>query len=387
MINRIIQKKCRELFKKYPVLTITGPRQSGKTTLAKALFGHKPYVSLEDPDQRHLAKNDPRGFLKNYPRGAILDEIQRAPEIVSYIQSIVDNANKSGIFVLTGSQQLEISQTISQSLAGRTALVKLLPLSLSELHAWQSQQNLNKLMLNGFYPRVYNKKIKPYDFYSNYFETYIERDLRQLSNIENLHTFEKFVKLLAGRTGQLLNYNNLANDLGVSQPTIRKWISILEASYIIFLLPPFYRNIRKRLVKTPKLYFYDTGLVSYLMGIENTTHLKTHPLRGNIFENFVVMEFLKERFNQGKKSNLYYYRDRSGNEVDLILQQANYLHAIEIKSAETINLDFCKNIKKFKSIFTDEVKQQIIMYGGDDKYVHQNIKFLPWNFLNRKKII
>ena len=261
MIRRLLQAKCLEFSKQYPVLSITGPRQSGKTTLAKASFPNKPYVNLEDPDNRRFAIEDPRGFLKKYPNGAILDEIQRAPEIPSYLQSVVDASLMKGMFILTGSQQFEISHSISQSLAGRTALIKLLPLSFQELKLEKKKPLLDDLLLKGFYPRLYKEKLEPHNFYMNYFETYVQRDLRQLSQIEDLHMFEKFVRLVATRVGQLLNYSSLSNDVGVSQPTIRKWISLLEASYILFLLPPFFRNIGKRLIKTPKVYFYDNGLV------------------------------------------------------------------------------------------------------------------------------
>jgi len=340
-----------------------------------------PYVNLEEPDKRALAIDDPRGFLNDYPDGAILDEIQRTPELPSYIQSIVDSSEKKGLFILTGSQQFEISHSISQSLAGRTALIKLLPFNLAEITSSGQIPLLDQLLLQGFYPRIYKERLAGSTFYMNYFETYVQRDLRQLSQIDNLHLFEKFVRILATRIGQLLNYNSIANDIGVSQPTIRKWLSLLEASYIVFLLPPFFRNIGKRLIKTPKVYFYDVGLATYLLGIENTKQIKSHPLRGNLFENLVIMEFLKTRFNQAKGSNLFFYRDRTGNEVDLVLQEALSLTPVEIKSSTTPNLDFCRGIDLLKKLFGKEIKKSFVIYTGEKKLTHKKITFLPWQAL------
>lgn len=381
MIQRELQEKCIAFSRQYPVVTITGPRQSGKTTLAKACFPEKPYVNLEEPDQRRLAIEDPRGFLSQFPDGAVLDEIQRAPELPSYIQSIVDSQSRNNLFILTGSQQFEVSHSISQSLAGRTALMKLLPFSLKELGGWEKEYSPDELLLNGFYPRLYKEKLAPHPFFMNYFETYVQRDLRQLSQIDNLHLFEKFVRLSAARTGQLLNYESLANDVGVSSPTIRKWISLLEASYIAFLLPPFFRNIGKRLIKTPKIYFYDVGLATYLLGIENIQQLKAHPLRGSLFENFVVAEFLKKRYNAVKPSNLFFYRDRTGNEVDLVLEEALSLIPIEIKASMTLNPDFARTLLQFTQLFKDEVKKSLIIYAGQNRQTYQQIQFLPWQEL------
>ncbi len=383
MITRILKSKCISLAKQYPIVTITGPRQSGKTTLARSCFPKKAYVNLEEPDKRKIALEDPRGFLSNFPQGAILDKIQRTPDIPSYIQSIVDSSKQRGMFILTGSQQFEISQTISQSLAGRTALVKLLPFSLEEINRYKRKYTLNNLILKGFYPRLHDEKLEPLQFFMNYFETYVQRDLRQLSNIENLNLFEKFVRLLASRIGQLLNYTNLSNDIGVSQPTIRKWISLLEASFIVYLLPPFYRNIGKRLIKTPKLYFYDNGLAAYLLEIENSKHLQSHPLRGLLFENFIVMEFLKRRLNQTKPSNLFFYRDRTGHEVDLILSSASQLTAIEIKSSQTINTDFSKDILFFKDLFKKDTQQSYVVYTGMDIHNFKGVKYIPWTQLKK----
>ena len=383
MITRIIQSKCIHLAKQYPIVTITGPRQSGKTTLAKTCFPKKPYINLEEPDKRKIALEDPRGFLSNYPQGAVLDEIQRTPDIPSYIQSIVDSNKKKGMFILTGSQQFEISQTINQSLVGRTALIKLLPFSLEELNLYGKKYSLNDILLNGFYPRLHDDKLESLQFFMNYFETYIQRDLRQLSNIDNISLFEKFVRILASRVGQLLNYTSLSNDIGVSQPTIRKWISLLEASFIVYLLPPFYRNVGKRLIKTPKLYFYDNGLVAYLLEIESIKQLQNHPLRGFLFENFIIMEFLKSRFNQAMPSNLFFFRDRTGHEVDLVLSHASELTPIELKSSQTFNSDFTNNIFFFKNLFKRETKKTYVVYGGEEIHNFKGVKYLPWTQIKR----
>ncbi|MBN1595577.1 ATP-binding protein [candidate division FCPU426 bacterium] len=378
MIKRKISEKFQKLAKEFPVITVTGPRQSGKTTLTKMLFPNKTYVSLENPDQRKKALEDPRGFLRSLSQGAILDEIQRAPEIPSYLQQMVDDDPAPGRFILTGSQQLEVSQTISQSLAGRTAILRLLPLSLEEVRPVKNLTSSNEIMLMGFYPRVFNEPVAAKDFYAGYFSTYIERDLRQLTQIDNLPTFERFVQLLGGRVGQLFNASSLANDLGVSQPTVRKWLSLLEASYIVYQLPPFFRNVGKRLIKTPKIYFYDVGLAAYLMGIENVQMLRNHPLRGNLFENMLVMELLKSRHNQGERLNLFFYRDRTGNEIDLVAEKARSLLPIEIKAAETVNLDWFKSFKHFKSLFK-EAEPGVVLYGGQEKSTLSGGSFMPWD--------
>ncbi|MCK4906936.1 MAG: ATP-binding protein [Spirochaetes bacterium] len=381
MIPRLLHSKCISLSKEYPVITITGPRQSGKTTLARMAFPDKPYINLEDPDQRQLAIDDPRGFMARYPDGAVFDEIQRAPQLPSYLQGIVDEKKSNGLYVLTGSQQFEISNTITQSLAGRTAIVNLLPLSLMELRGISKQDNYDEFILKGFYPKLYSEKVSIYNYYMNYFETYVQKDVRQLSQIDNLMLFEKFMHMIAGQIGQLLNLSSISNALGVSQPTIRKWVNILEASYIIFLLPPFYHNIKKRLIKTPKLYFYDTGLASYLLNIEDTQQLQQHPLRGNLFENTIVIEFLKKRFNAGKRSNLYFYRDRTGNEVDLVLEDALTLTPIEIKSSWTFHADFIKGITHFKNVVSVPLKDETVIYSGNESFVFKGVKINPWNSL------
>ncbi len=372
MIPRTMAGYAASAFAKYPVVTVTGPRQSGKTTLARATFADKPYANLENPVTRQFAEEDPLAFLNQYPQGAIIDEIQRVPDLLSYIQVIVDEKRTNSLFVLTGSQQFELMRGISQSLAGRTALLKLLPLSLSELSPHFSL-SVDELLFNGFYPRIYDQGIAPDQAYGDYFETYVERDLRQLINIKNLSLFQRFVKLCAGRCGQLLNLNSLANDTGISQSTAREWMTVLEASYIVFLLQPFHANIGKRLIKSPKIYFYDVGLASWLCGIEDQRQIPTHPLRGNLFENMVIMETLKYRYNQGKRNNLYFYRDSNGNEVDLLYTMGQDLLPIEIKSGQTITPSYFRGLKKFCALFPDQVPwPSILVYSGEMEQLRQD---------------
>ena len=377
MIKRIIGDVLKNLANQYPVVTITGPRQSGKTTLIKNVFADKQYVNLESPDIRQFAVNDPKGFLAQY-NNAILDEIQRAPELLSYIQPIVDKNKEQGQFIITGSQQFEVLNNISQSLAGRTALLKLLPFSISEIKNIVDVSLTDKLIYTGFYPRIYDMNLDPHQAIGDYIVTYVERDIRQLISIKDLNLFEKFLKLCAGRIGQLLNFQGLANDVGVSHTTVRSWVSILEASYIIFLLPPWYNNFSKRLVKSPKLYFYDVGLASYLLGIENEKQVFRDPLRGNLFENLVVAEVLKYRFNKGKKSNLFFYRDSTGLEIDLIYETGRNIYPIEIKSGATISEDFFKNLKKFiKFDGLDIPYGGAIFYGGNEIQERTDFKIYP----------
>ncbi len=374
MIKREISSYIKILSNQYPVITITGPRQSGKTTLAKAIFNKKKYINLEDLEERVFAQSDPKGFLKKIPDGAILDEIQYVPHLVSYIQTIVDTKQINGMFILTGSQQFEIVNSINQSLAGRTALIKLLPFSLSELKNQYNYSDIDEIIFRGFYPRIYDQNLNPCQAYGDYIETYIERDLRKLINIKNISIFQKFLKLCAGRIGQILNLNSLSNDLGVSHTTIRQWITVLQASYIVFLLEPYYKNIRKRLIKSPKLYFYDTGLASFLLGIEKKSYLETHPLRGNLYENLVIMEVLKQRYNKGKRNNLNFYRDKTGNEIDLIYNIAQHIIPIEIKSSETISKDFFKGFKSIEDgLGAENIYKKILVYGGDREEKRNNI--------------
>ena len=378
MIQREISAKTLQYASQYPVVTITGPRQSGKTTLCKMLFPEKDYVSLENIDDRQFAKNDPKGFLARFPKGAVIDEIQRVPDLLSYIQSIVDESQTEGFFILTGSQQFELLENISQSLAGRTALVRLLPLTLSEAYGAKCDNVLlDHVLYTGFYPRIFDKKLNPGEAMQFYVNTYVERDLRLLINIKDLSKFEIFLKLCAGRTGQILNFSSLGNDCGVNHATIKSWISVLEASYIIKLLRPFYKNFNKRLIKSPKLYFIDTGLASFLLDINNENQMNTHPLRGSLFENFVVSEFLKHRFNTGQTDNLYFFRDNTGNEVDLICDHGQKTDAVEVKSAQTIAPDFFKGLRFFSKLSSD-VRNRIVIYGGDSTYVREGFHVTGW---------
>ena len=365
-IKRKIEDVVISAAKQFPVLTITGPRQSGKTTLVKNIFKDKPYVNLELPDVSDRIQQDPRSFFNKYKDGVVIDEIQRLPELMRYIQGIVDVRKQPGMFVLTGSNQFMLLNQVSESLAGRVALFKLLPFSISELASSIPNMPTDDWLINGFYPAVQAHNLPPYRTYQNYYDTYLERDLRSMINIKNLLDFKKFVRLCAGRVGQILNASTLSNETGVSVHTIKSWLSILEASYVIFLLPPWYDNINKRLVKSPKMYFYDTGLASYILGIENTNQLSRDPLRGSLFENMVVSEFFKKRFNRGLDARYYYFRDNHGNETDLIIPQGHDLSAVEIKSSQTYNKDFLKGINQLKKIYPERCKNNLLIYDGED---------------------
>jgi len=367
MIPRVLQSVLEQLAAQYPIVTVTGPRQSGKTTLCRAAFPGKPYVNLESPDVRAFAQSDPRGFLATYAGGAILDEIQRVPDLVSYLQPIVDENKAPGRFILTGSQQFEVMTTITQSLAGRTALLKLLPLSLEELTGSAIDLGIDRLLLTGFYPRIYDVGIDPTQALGDYVATYVERDIRQLITIKDLTLFEKFVRLCAGRIGQLLNLHSLGNDVGISHTTARNWLTLLEASYVVYLLQPWHTSISKRQIKTPKLYFYDVGLASYLLGAENELHINRHPLKGNLFENLVVLEALKYRYNRGKRSNLYFWRDAKGNEVDLLIEDGPNVIPVEIKAGATISKDYFKGLRSFATKLPVSPKASALVYGGSER--------------------
>jgi len=365
MVKREITKELLLSSKKYPVVTITGPRQSGKTTLVKKVFPKYAYYSLEDPDVRELALSDPRAFLRNAGKGIIIDEIQKAPQMLSYIQGIVDSSKKNGRFILTGSQNFQLMHSVTQSLAGRTALLCLLPFTFKELSDIKKNISMDELLFQGFYPRIYDQKLDPSKAYKAYYQTYVERDLRALINIKDVRLFQKFTRLCAGRVGQIFNASALASEVGVSVPTINSWLSILQESYIVFLLEPYHSNINKRLIKSPKIYFYDTGLASYLLGIDNVAQMARDPLRGNLVENMVIMEMIKHRFNQGVDHNLYFYRDNHQNEVDVIFKAGSNLLPIEIKSSETFNVDFLKGLSYIKSVFPKNITRQVLIYGGD----------------------
>ncbi|MDF1593018.1 MAG: ATP-binding protein [Desulfobacterales bacterium] len=378
MIPRTIAPKILQYSKQYPVVTITGPRQSGKTTLCKMLFPDIPYVSLESIEERSFATSDPKGFLDRFQDGAVLDEIQRTPDLLSYIQVRVDETQKNGQFIITGSQNFELLNTVSQSLAGRTAIARLLPFSFEEVLSHQSLGSIDQLLYTGFYPRIYDEQLNPTEALAFYFNTYIERDLRLLINIKDLSRFETFLKLCATRCGQVVNFSALGNDCGVNHNTIKSWLSILEASYIVKLLPPYYSNLGKRLIKAPKLYFIDSGLAAFLLGIQKVEHVLTHPLRGVLFENLIVSEFLKKRFNQGKTDNLYFLRDSKGREVDILLDYGSYIDMVEIKSSKTIAEDLFKGLIYFKNLYT-QTRNCFLVYGGDQSRVQKDIQIVPWN--------
>lgn len=371
MFKRQIENELKSLARDYPVVSVIGPRQSGKTTLVQYVFPKKPYANLEDPDIRSLAVTDPRGFLEQYPEGAILDEIQRTPQLLSYIQTIVDKKDRKGHFILTGSHQLELQQAISQSLAGRTALLTLLPMSIDELLKSEIDLSLDDLLFKGGYPRIYKDHLDPTKAYRNYFQTYIERDLRLLINVKDLTQFERFIRICAGRVGQLLNLEEIGNEVGIASHTVKHWISILEASFIVFRLQPYFDNFGKRIIKAPKLFFTDVGLATYLLGIENKLQVSRDPLRGHLVENLIVLELMKWRLNHGLDPQLYYYRDVQKNEVDVIFKSGTYLIPIEIKSSKTYNNEFLKTLHFFQNLAGKRAPKGYLIYAGDQQ---QNIE-------------
>ena len=382
MIQRIAKDKLKDLASKFKAVAVTGARQTGKTTLVKQVFKGKPYLSLENPDTRNFALEDPRGFLESYPAGAILDEVQRAPILFSYLQEILDNTKIKGLFILSGSNNFLLQQNISQTLAGRVGYINLLPFSISELaKAKLLPDDDDQIMLKGFYPPIYDQEIPPMDWCPNYVRTYIEKDVRQIKNITDLIVFERFMKLLAGRSGQELINSALAVETGVDVKTIQSWIGILESSFIIYLLKPHFKNFNKTIVKRPKVYFYDTALVCYLLGIRNVLQLKTHPLRGSVFEGMVVTELIKQRTNAGLPVNIYYWRDKTGHEIDVIIDNGNKLLPIEIKSGKTFNSEFFKNIDYWCNLSGSD--KSILLYAGDQNQKRSNGK----EILNWKQIM
>ena len=380
-IERQAQKLLLERAALYPVVTVLGPRQSGKTTLCRLAFPDKPYVNLEQPDVREFAQQDPKAFLAQHLDGAVLDEIQNVPSLLSWIQVLTDADPRSGRFVLTGSHQLQLSAQLSQSLAGRTAVIELLPLSLAELVAQSAETpteiDVNPWMLQGGYPRIHAQQMPPEVMLSDYFATYVERDVRQLINLRHMREFGQCVRLLAGRTGQLLNHSGLGNEVGVSSNTITQWLSILEASYLVFTLAPWSANIGKRLVKSPKVYFYDVGLACWLLGIKTVEQLQHHPLRGALFENLVVLEVMKAQRNQGLRDPLYFFRDSNGLEIDLMLERADGLALVEIKAAQTIAAPLFKSLRSVSDVLGDRVKSQHLVYGGSTSQERTGVQVLP----------
>ena len=376
MIEREITPRLTSLFQQYPFVTVTGPRQSGKTTLCRAAFPDLAYANLEAPDQRDFAESDPRGFLAQFDEGAILDEIQHVPELLSYLQVLADERGSNSLFVLTGSEQFRLSDAISQSLAGRTALLRLLPFSLTERQRTGASDAVDDILYSGFYPRILDQGLDPRQALGDYFETYVERDVRRLGEIRNLTSFRLFVRLCAGRVGQLANLSSLGADAGVSHTTARQWLTILETSYIIFQLQPYHANIRKRLVKSPKLYFYDVGLASYLIGIESARQIATHPLRGALFENAVVAEVLKHRFNQGQQPNLSFFRDARGLECDLLYETGHGIGAIEIKSGSTVASDYFHSLSRVAELIP-EIFAKAVVYGGTARQSRSDCEVVP----------
>lgn len=365
MILRNLQPELLLQLKEYPIVTLLGPRQAGKTTLVKAALPDFSYVSLENPEIRQLAVEDPKGFLRQYPTKTIFDEIQRAPLLLSYLQEMVDSSQANGQFVITGSHQLQIREAISQSLAGRTGVLHLMPLSIDELtRAGIRFQRAEDYLFNGFLPRIYDQKQRAHTAYANYYQTYVERDVRQLIQLKDSLLFEKFIKLLAGRVGQVINYHSLASDIGVSPNTVKDWLALLEASYIVFRLPPYFENFGKRIIKSPKLYFTDTGLLCYLLGIETPSQVSRDPLVGQIFENLVVLEALKSRYNKGLRPQLFFFRDHQGFEIDLVHKSGTGLTGIEIKAASTWNSGFKKSLLRFSEKLHPLI-QKIVIYSGE----------------------
>lgn len=382
MIERELADKIRTSSRQFPVVAIVGPRQSGKTTLVQSLFRRKPYVSLEDLDTRTFAQEDPRGFLSQFRSGAVIDEVQRVPELLSYLQGIVDLRKKHGLFILTGSQQLLLMKNLSQTLAGRVRLLTLLPLSLRELRqAHIVPRTMEQWVVRGAYPRLYDKRVPPGEWHHGYIQTYLERDVRLLQNIQNLSAFQRFITLCAAWTGQLLNFSALANDCGITHNTARAWMSLLEASFIIHLLRPYHRNIRKRLVKTPKLYFHDTGLACALLGITDAKQLAAHPLRGPLFETAVLSEFLKHRHNRGLAPQLSFFRDKTGHEVDILLDAGGALQPVEVKSGKTVSGDFFMGMTYWQTIAPHTREKPLLIYGGDSPQKRSAVTVLGWRDL------
>ena len=379
MIKRSLSTKLKSLFLKFPVVAVTGPRQSGKTTLVKHVFSGMNYVSLEDLDTREFALKDPRGFLANYDGGAIIDEIQRAPALFSYIQTAVDAKKKSGRFVLTGSQNFLLQENISQTLAGRVAILKLLPFDIDELrHAGQKIGGVDEYIFKGLYPPIYDKKISPVDWYPNYIQTYVERDVRLIKNITDLAAFQRFLKMCAGRIAQPLNLSSLGNDCGITHNTAKAWLSVLEASYIIFLLKPFHKNFNKRLTKMPKLYFYDTGLACSLLGLQDKKQLAGHYARGSLFESFVISEIIKEKLNRGEEPGCYYWRDKKGNEVDCVIDTADGPIQVEIKSGMTIADDYFDGLRYWNKVAGTKNTRPFLIYGGNENQRRSFARVLSW---------
>lgn len=381
-----MESKLKSLATQFPVVAIMGPRQSGKTTLARATFSDFHYISLEEFKDREFATSDPKSFLETYShhKGLILDEIQEAPSLLSYMQGYVDKNNKPGLFIITGSQNFLLNEKITQTLAGRVAILTLLPLSITELLSYKETITLDELLFTGGYPRLYSDlNVSPLDLYPSYVKTYVEKDVRQIRNVEDLVTFQRFMGLCAGRIGQILNIASLASDCGISVPTAKSWISILAASYIIFLLQPHNKNFNKRLIKSPKLYFYDSGLACSILKIESKDQLINYYGRGNLFESFIISELQKQRYNIGREPNLYFWRDKTGHEVDCIIEKAMTLIPVEIKSGKTISRDFFDGLDYWCELSGNNPELSFLIYGGDEDQTRSNAKVLGWRSVDK----
>lgn len=382
MITRQILEKLREMAGKFPVLTITGPRQSGKTTLCRQVFSDYRYVSLETPDIRLFAENDPRGFLEEYKGQVIIDEAQNVPKLFSYIQGIVDESKQVGQFILTGSQNFLLLEKISQSLAGRVYVFHLLPFNQLEL-SQAYQQEVFAAVYKGGYPVIYDREVEPIDYFPSYIQTYIERDVRSILQVKDLNLFSAFIKTCAGRVGQLFNASAVGAELGIDYKTVQSWFSILETSFIVYRLQPWHVNFNKRIVKTPKIYFYDTGLANNLLGIKSAEELQSHYAKGALFENYVINEHIKNDRNKGNNNMPFFWRDNIGNEVDLLIDNGNNLKIVEIKSSKTIHADFFKGLNYFDKIQQNYQVQRFITYAGDENRIQFDTKILPWNQLHK----
>jgi len=382
MIERLIEQKLLDMATKFPVIAITGPRQSGKTTLCKKIFKEYRYVSLENPDNREFAQLDPKGFIDEYNSGVIIDEVQNVPELFSYIQGVVDGNDQTGQFILTGSQNFLLLERISQSLAGRVYIYHLLPFSYNELYNKYNPQLLS-IIFKGGYPRIYDKKIAPHDFFPSYVQTYLERDIRSILNVKDITLFSAFLKICAGRIGQLFNSSSISNELGVDHKTVRNWITLLEASFVLYRLQPWHTNFNKRLVKSPKIYFYDTGLACHLLGLKKPEEIKVHFANGALFENFIITEHIKNTWNQGYSLSSYFWRDSKGKEIDLLIENGKQLKIVEIKSTKTIKPTFFKGLDYFENLADTYSIEKFIIYGGDETHKQFNTQILSWNNLEK----
>lgn len=380
MIARTLAARLIALAKKFQVITLTGPRQSGKTTLVRAVFPTLPYVSLEEPDIRQIALKDARGFLSNYPNGAILDEIQNAPDLFSYIQRLVDE-NRDIQFILTGSSNFLLVEKISQTLAGRTAVLRLLPFSFVELKP--DEKPYESLIFKGQYPPIYDRNIAPTDFYPAYIQTYVEKDVRLMKNIGDMNAFIQFTQLCAGRIGQLLNYASLASDAGISPNTAKAWISILESSYILYRLQPYYRNFNKRLVKSPKLYFYDMGVACSLLGIREESQVNLHYLKGGLFENLILNEFIKRNFHHGENRQPYFWQDNHGKEIDCLLVNGDEVTPVEIKAGKTMSISYFDNLQYWRRLTVAAENTGYVVYGGEQSLLTSAGYLISWRELER----